>query len=325
MFGACLVVVIGGCGSTGYESSPPRSVGENYSSTSELVFDAASVDVDSDGDGFRDTTLFETDLPSIRLSAVHQAEAAGEALIPVAAETPNAIAGRKIIYTATVGVVVKDLADFLDVLRESIANQGGFVGASSETGMDGSNPSATLTIRVPSVGYSSLLDAIDRMGTVEQRSENSQDVTAQFVDLDARIRNKQREETRLLELLDEARGKLTDILEVEKELTRVRGEIERAQGQMNVLGDQIDLATIVVNASERTVYTPPQQALFGDRVGAAWTNSLKNLSDFGTRACIEVVAFFPWLVIWIPLGIIAWFVVRRVRRELSSRTNVQAT
>ena len=181
--------------------------------------------------------------------------------------------------------------------------------------MDGANPSASITVRVPSAGYQPILGALDTLGTVEERSETSRDVTAEFVDIEARIRNKEREEQRLLELLGEAEGKLKEILEVERELSRVRGEIERAQGQMNVLKDQVDLATITIRASERTVYTPPMQAAFGDRVGAAWGNSLSNLGDFISQATIEVVAFVPWLVIWGPLAVITWFLGSRMWRK----------
>lgn len=236
--------------------------------------------------------------------------------IPVAAETKPATAGRKIIYNAEVHTVVSRLEEFLSQLRELVVEQGGFIGSSQEQGMDGSNPSATVVVRVPSAGYQPILIKLDELGTVERRSETSRDVTAEFVDIAARIRNKQQEEERLLELLAEAEGKLKEILEVERELSRVRGEIERAQGQMNVLKDQIDLATITVHASERTVYTPPTQAIFGDRVSAAWGNSLTNLGEFFSRASVAVVAFVPWLVIWIPGLAAAWFVARAINRRI---------
>lgn len=304
-----------GCGSGEYKASsggperaPMISVDYSYAEESnELVFDLTAVNSDtlSDGRRYRNADYL----------IAQAGEIAGSDAPASGADTPPpATAGRKIIYNADVRLVVADLAEFLAAVRKSIASQGGFVGSSTETGMDGSNPSATLVVRVPSQGYGKVLDAVDSLGTVEQRSETSRDVTSQFVDVAARIRNKQREEERLIELLADATGKLVDILEVEKELSRVRGEIEQAQGQMNVLSDQIGLATITINASERTVYTPPTPSLFGDRVSAAWSNSTRNLGEFFTRSTVELVAFIPWLTVWVPICLAIYVVVRVVRR-----------
>lgn len=308
-----LAVVLIGCGEV---TVLERSTSGNYASGGEGLIRSipANGDIDFDGDGLAyansNEMLFEA-------TAIDQLLAPDSANTrPVAAETPPATAGRKIIYNADVRMVVSELDEFLEKVRQLIASQGGFIGSSTETGMDGSNPSATITVRVPSAGYQPLLIELDNLGTVEQRSETSRDVTAEFVDVEARIRNKEREEARLLELLAEAEGKLKEILEVERELSRVRGEIERAQGQMNVLRDQIDLATITIHATERRVYTPPTQASFGDRVSTAWGNSLTNLREFGSRAAIEITAFAPWLVIWVPLLAIAWFVGRKLWRAL---------
>lgn len=316
-----------GCGSGEYKASS-----EAYAPESTPAFDTYSADQNRDGVldelivGSR-ATNGDTALYSNRYSLLSKLVAqGGDADLsneePASAETPPpATAGRKIIYNADVRLVVADLAEFLTAVRKSIASQGGFVGSSTETGMDGSNPSATLVVRVPSTGYGKVLDAVDSLGTVEQRSETSRDVTSQFVDVAARIRNKQREEERLIELLADATGKLVDILEVEKELSRVRGEIEQAQGQMNVLSDQIGLATITINASERTVYTPPTPSLFGDRVSAAWSNSTRNLGEFFTRSTVELVAFIPWLTVWVPICLAIYVVVRVVRRILRTRSS----
>ena len=232
----------------------------------------------------------------------------------------QAAANRKIVYTADVRLVVDDVSSFVAEVRRQTVDLGGFVGDATESGRTGSYRTATLTVRVPSAAYGRLLDQVSLLGEVERRQETAADVTAQFVDLDARLRNKRREEERLVELLTDATGKLVDVLAVEKELSRVREEVERYQGQMNVLSDQIALSTVTISAEEQRTYEPSRPRTLGDRLAAAWGNSLGRIGEFFTRLVVELVAFVPWLVIWVPLGLVVWSVWNKLRR--GDRTDV---
>ena len=82
-------------------------------------------------------------------------------------------------------------------------------------------------------------------------------MTEEFFDLEARIRNKQEEEKRLLKHLADSTGKLEDILKVESELTRVRGEVEQMQGRLRFLANRADLSTVTITATELKDYSPP--------------------------------------------------------------------
>ena len=101
----------------------------------------------------------------------------------------------------------------------------------------------------------------------------------EYYDLEARIKNKQQEETRLLKHLADSTGKLEDILAVERELTRVRGEIEQMQGRIRYLGNLSALSTVTLNVTEVRNYTPPVHPTFGNADRARTFNDSLVYSD----------------------------------------------
>ncbi|HWE39937.1 MAG TPA: DUF4349 domain-containing protein [Isosphaeraceae bacterium] len=122
------------------------------------------------------------------------------------------------------------------------------------------------------------------------------------------------EEQRLVKLLEEAVGKLEEILKVEEQLTRVREEIELMQGQLNQWANLVALSTVTVTLHERKPFAPPAPAAptFAMRVSRTFQGSLGQLIEFGEGLVLLVVAVAPWLpVILVALVVVLWF-VRRV-------------
>ena len=153
--------------------------------------------------------------------------------------------GRKVISIARVSIEVEAVEPSVAQVRAIAESVGGFVEQlSSSGGLE--NPRAELTVRVPQPQFDPALERIEGLGDVESRDLGSEDVTEQFIDLDARLRSSLREEQSLLALLERS-SSVTEILAVERELARVRSDIERAQGQLNFLERRVDLATIHVS------------------------------------------------------------------------------
>ncbi len=124
----------------------------------------------------------------------------------------------------------------------------------------------------------------------------------QYYDLEARIRNKQKEEARLLKHLDENTGKLEDILAVEREVSRVREELERMEGRMRVLQDLVSLTTVTLHVNEIKGYVPPQAPTFGLRISRAFAGSWKALISAIQSLVVAGVADGPWFgAIGIPV------------------------
>ena len=153
--------------------------------------------------------------------------------------------GRKVISIARVSIEVEAVEPSVGQIRVIAESVGGFVEQLSSSG-GSENPRAELTVRVPQDQFEPALGRIEGLGDVESRNLGSEDVTEQFIDLSARLRSSKREEESLLALLERS-STVTEILTVERELARVRSDIERAQGQLNFLERRVDLATIHVS------------------------------------------------------------------------------
>lgn len=158
---------------------------------------------------------------------------------------------RQIISQGSVSVEVPDVATASARVRAIAEGVGGFVEQLSSSGVDEFQQS-TLTVRVPQDEFFSIFEEIKALGKVQNENAGSEDVTERFIDLEARLKSAQREEASLLSLLDRAEN-VSEILIIERELSRVRTELEQVQGQLNFLERRVDLATITVFLS------PPQR------------------------------------------------------------------
>jgi hypothetical protein len=150
---------------------------------------------------------------------------------------------------------------------------------------------------------------------VQDLKSDSQDVTDEFYDLDARIRNKKKEESRLLDLLAKAAGRLDEVLNLEHELTRVRGETEQLEGRQRVLGSLSAMGTVVLEVKEIKNYVPEKDTTYATRVRRTWDDSLSALTSMLQSFSIAVVAAAPWAAIVLPPCLVVALVVRRMQRK----------
>lgn len=156
---------------------------------------------------------------------------------------------RKIIRNARLSIEVRNFDSSAERVEEIAENSGGYVSDSSSYITETGHERGTVTIRVPAEGFSSILEELKTLGKVESTHTSSQDVTEEYVDLEARLGNLKRQEERLLAILDNATT-VEEVLKVEEHLGRVRGEIERIEGRLRYLDNRIDLATITVELKE---------------------------------------------------------------------------
>lgn len=152
---------------------------------------------------------------------------------------------RKVISTASITVEVKNVRPAITEVRSIAEGLGGFVEQLSSSG-NADRQQASITIRVPQDQFFAALERIEALGEVQSQSLGSEDVSERFIDLEARLKSSLREELSLLKLLERA-NQVSEILTVERELARVRTEIERLQGQLNFLERRVDLATINIS------------------------------------------------------------------------------
>ena len=170
-------------------------------------------------------------------------------------------ADRQVISSASVAVEVEDVQAATAEVRLIAEGFGGFVEQLSSSGGP-ERQRATMTVRVPQDQFFSALERIELLGSVQSQNLGSEDVSEQFIDLEARLKSSLREEQSLLSLLERT-DTVSEVLTIERELSRVRSDIERFQGQLNFLERRVDLATISVSLFPPEVETgePPSAAL----------------------------------------------------------------
>ena len=221
---------------------------------------------------------------------------------------------RQIIYDADVRLVVEDFDGVPEKVERLVAEAGGFIANARLLGHSGDPRSGEWKVRLPIDGYAGFLEAARRLGELQSLAATSQDVSDQYYDLEARIRNKQKEETRLLKHLEESTGKLDEILAVEREVSRVREELERMEGRMRVLQDLVALTTVTLHVNEIKGYVPAQTPTFALRVSRAFDGSWTALIAASQALVMAGVVVGPWFgAIGIP-SIAAVAFVRRRRR-----------
>jgi hypothetical protein len=231
---------------------------------------------------------------------------------------------RKIIRTASLQMVVKETENTVEAIKGLVAAQGGFV-SSSNVWRSGNLLQAQLTVRVPADRLDSFVAEVKKLAVRVERDESSgQDVTEEYVDLGAQLRNLEATETELRALLTDVReksGKAEDVMSVYRELVSIRGEIERIKGRMQYLDRSVELATVYLQLSERAV----------EPIGRPGWQPLQTLRR-ALNALVEIAKLSVDAVIWIavlltPLAVLAaliWGVWRLTRRRRPLKAKAQA-
>ncbi len=219
---------------------------------------------------------------------------------------------RKLVCTADLQLRV-DSAENALKRAEAIAREfGGFIGSTSLSGRPDGSQTGNVTIRVPVDRFEDALAKLRELGKALQVETKVQDVTGQFVDLEARLRNRKREEQEVLRLYGRG-GHLEDIIKVEERLAEVRESIEQLEGQMRLMRSQTDLSTIDIRLSERGEAAVPQPERYSLRyeVRSAARVAVDLVRNLIT--CAIYVVIVGW-VFWVPLLLVIWLVWRRRRR-----------
>lgn len=244
-----------------------------------------------------------------------------------AGDTGRPLAGdaeRMIIRTANLSVVVSDTAQAQSAIIDAVNGMGGYV-ADASAWRENEQLRARLTVRVPAERLDALLAAIKELAVrVQQENITGRDVTEEYTDLKAQLVNLEATERELRELLTEVRqktGKAEDVLAIYRELTRIRGEIERVQGRMQYLSNLSALATLTVDlipdALARPVVEPGWRPLETVKnAGRALVNTLKGLVD--ALIWIVIVVIPVLIILAIPVVLLALLIRwlgRRVKRK----------
>jgi polyhydroxyalkanoate synthesis regulator phasin len=223
---------------------------------------------------------------------------------------------RKIVYDAQVDLIVESVDPISKKVGSFVQEARGYVAEQTVTGSPGSQRSMRWRLRIPVEQFDSVVDSIVSLGELERNNRTSQDVTEQYYDIEARIKNKKLEEQTLNKILQERTGKLEDVLKIEVELSRVRGEIEQLEGKIRVLENLSSLATLTLNIRERDKYAPPAPVVadFQTQIARTWSDSLLDLENLGKSFTLWTVSWAIWVPFLLVAALLGWIVLRWLLR-----------
>jgi hypothetical protein len=237
----------------------------------------------------------------------------GSTMPPAIAVSQPTSASSMIVRTGYAGIEVDSLDTAIARVRGLAQRVGGFVANTTVQGGRDQLRSASLEVKVPAERFDEALNALAPIGKVESVNVTAEDVGEEYVDISARVENAHRLESRLIALLATRTGKLQDVLSVERELARVREEIERYEGRLRFLKTRAAMSTLTIAVHERAPIIVP---VAGDGpIVVALRDAWRNFVGF-------VAAFIASLGVVIPLGALAFGVWIIARRWLPTRTKV---
>jgi hypothetical protein len=216
---------------------------------------------------------------------------------------------RYLIRNATLTLEVRDARHASRVLIAAVGPARGYVAESHESVDELGRRSVVITVRVPAGRFDGSLAQVEGLGKVLDKQVTAEDVTEEFVDSQARLANLQQTEQRLRDHLTHT-GRLSDILLVERELTRVRGEIEQLQGRLRYLSHRIAYSTLAVTLTEAPRPQPvvPPQSYSSGKV---LSDAMRSLVAFGQTVWSGAIWIAVWGVVWVPVALAGWVAYRR--------------
>jgi Domain of unknown function (DUF4349)/Putative zinc-finger len=273
---------------------------------------AGSVGVKPDQEKYRTRSLSTRDFSTSDQDHLEASE-------PPASTVPP-VHGPMIIRTAQLSLITKEFDKARTNLEAILKQHRGFVGELKVGGNAGSGRTLTATLRVPADQLDGMLADTKKLGRVDSETQGGQDTTSEYVDLQARLSNAHNTAQRLTEILRNRTGKLADVLAVEQELDRVRGEIEEMEAERKTMLNQVSYATLTATITEdyqaQLQAVPPSTST---RLGNAAVEGYRNMVEGILSLALFLLSNGPSLLLWAAILFMpARTIWKRVRRSFAS-------
>ena len=229
--------------------------------------------------------------------------------------SPQTGTDRKIVYTASMRMESTRFDDARAALLAAVEDCGGYLESTDQSGSakEGSRW-VSYAVRVPAVKYTAFLEQAGQAGSVLNLNESAQDITLEYVDVQARLESLESKKARLEALADKAET-TADLLEIENQLTEVQYQLESYTRQMKVMDNQVDYCTVDISLREVATLTPTGVS-FGERIADAFTGGWTAFAAFVQDAVVAIIYNLPLLIIF---GILAAVLVPVLRKRRQSK------
>jgi glucan-binding YG repeat protein len=215
---------------------------------------------------------------------------------------------RKIIKEANLRIESKYLLKASDKIKELIEEYDGYISNSRQWQDASQRNHYYYTLKVPQKHFKKIILAIEELGELKNEQIKAKDITAEYIDLEARLKNLKAQEKRYLELLDKAEN-VEGILKIEKELNRVRTDIERIEGQLKYYNNKISFSTIDVTINE-----PRPVISTGWGFIQSFKQSIRSFLSSINAIIVLVGQLIPWLIFLFIFFFGIYKLVKKIRK-----------
>lgn len=229
----------------------------------------------------------------------------------------------KLIWTANIDMETLDFDVMVDSMNKSIAEHGGYIESSFVEGGERlagwtNRRYGSYTVRIPAKNLDAFLSQMGTIGNVISRSKSSENITLEYADNEARKATLELEEKKLMELLDQATI-LEDIITLESRLSDIHYRLDAYSSALRKYDDLVDFSTVNISVSEVQKMTETRAETLGERITAAFSDSLYELKEFAGDAAVFFIGRSPILLLWAVIIAVIVFIIRKLLKNRTSR------
>lgn len=235
-------------------------------------------------------------ISAITVSGPLEPKPVGELVIP-----------QKIIKQGYLKFETSDLEETYNQIQNAIKENKGNIQSDSQQ-KNYNNISRNIIVRVPGQNFDAFLQAISKgVSYFDEKNISSENVTAQYIDLNSRLNTKRKLEARYLEILKKA-NKISEILEIEQKISTIREEIEAKEGQLKYLESRVSESTISIDFYKTIAQKESIKVSYGSKIWSAIKSGFFSLSEF----LISIISIWPFIILFVVL---VYFIRKRFKRK----------
>lgn len=229
---------------------------------------------------------------------------------------------RYVIRDGRLSLLVKDLDEAISEVQQRVTDLGGHVSSMNLHGLERERRAGQIVVRVPEDRFDQAMAEFEELGDSKDKNISTDDVTREYIDMEARIENLKSQEERFRELLQEAQD-IEEILEVENELGRIRSDLESMQAQFKNLREQVNYSTITINFEERD---PRQESVvsetegMGERIASLFSVNMNRLISAFSGTLVFLLGTLPITIPLVVVIIAGWKIGTTLKKRKSERS-----
>lgn len=221
------------------------------------------------------------------------------------------IQDRMIVKSGQIQIEADNYDIILNEISKLTGEYKGYIINSTSSLTLASKKQGNVNVKIPAASFDEFVRKISGLGKVMSENISSHDITDEFIDTQARLNTQKELEKRLLDLLNDRTGKLSDVIEVENKLSDVRSKIESAEGKINFLKNQAEYSTLQISIFEPSILNTSSGGGFFYEIGQSISKGLTGFTEVTGGLIAGLIALSPVIIFFAVL----FFVVRKIWRK----------